>query len=247
MPFVKLYDSILRSSVWLEDPPTRIVWITLLALAGPDGHVEASVPGLAHAANVPVPACRKALKILESPDPDSKDPANEGRRIEADDGGWLVLNYQKYREMPSPSAIRMRRHRARQASHSDNVTTEAEAEAEAEAEERKRTSRTKTSAPAPAWTREACDDWEERFGKGTAPGGRIGGGLKRVVDRYGWDVVRPVWRRYLASEKPQFCNPQSFASKFATWANRQVPQSKGEEHVERVRAAVGRFLKRGNE
>jgi hypothetical protein len=38
-----------------------------------------------------------ALIKFELPDADSRTKDNEGRRIETIEGGWLILNYQKYR------------------------------------------------------------------------------------------------------------------------------------------------------
>jgi hypothetical protein len=70
----------------------------MLALADAYGRVEASIPGIAHQARVPTEATRKAISVLESPDPDSRTPNHEGRRVEKTDGGWQILNYVKYRE-----------------------------------------------------------------------------------------------------------------------------------------------------
>lgn len=103
--YVKIFGSILGSSVWAEAPATRIVWITMLALADAQGHVEASVSGLARFANVSPRQCAAALEILAAPDPDSKSPAHEGRRIEKAERGWMILNYLAYRELQSPKQI----------------------------------------------------------------------------------------------------------------------------------------------
>ncbi|MCC7176918.1 MAG: hypothetical protein IT177_00840 [Acidobacteria bacterium] len=116
--FVKIYGSILRSSVWLEDAHTRLLWIALLAMADSEGFVDGAVPGIAHAANLPLDAVQRGLEILQRPDPHSKDPDHEGRRVQAVPGGVRVLNYTKYRESRSPeqvrSAARVQRWRERQ-------------------------------------------------------------------------------------------------------------------------------------
>jgi len=96
--YTKLFESILESTVWLESPPVKVVWITLLAMADRDGCVEASVPGLAKRAGVERPYCEQALAKFLSPDPDSRTPDHEGRRLEAIPGGWRLLNYETYRE-----------------------------------------------------------------------------------------------------------------------------------------------------
>lgn len=96
--FVKLFAAIAESTVWSEEYATRIVWVTMLAKADADGIVMGSVPGFARVANVTVDEMRAAEAKLSSPDPDSRTPDHEGRRIEAIAGGWRVLNYQAYRE-----------------------------------------------------------------------------------------------------------------------------------------------------
>lgn len=99
--FTKLFSCITSSSIWNEDDKTRIVWVTMLALCDPDGVVRASVGGLAHTARVCREDCEKAIHVLESPDPDSRSPEFEGRRIERVNGGFRLLNYGKYREARS--------------------------------------------------------------------------------------------------------------------------------------------------
>lgn len=95
--YTKLFGSILASTIWREDMETRIVWITLLAMADKRGVAEASVPGLADFARVSIDGTRAALAKLMAPDPDSRSQAHEGRRIEAVDGGWRLLNHAAYR------------------------------------------------------------------------------------------------------------------------------------------------------
>jgi len=95
--YTKLFNSILASTVWREPMEVRIVWITLLAMADKDGIAEGSVPGLADFARIPVEATRKALARLSAPDPDSRSQEHDGRRIQAIDGGWQLLNHAKYR------------------------------------------------------------------------------------------------------------------------------------------------------
>lgn len=141
--YVKLFSSILTSSVWAEDIPTRIVWITLLALADKDGDVRASPSGLARVANVPLAACQHALERLSSPDPESGTQEHEGRRIEERDGGWFILNYVKYREIQDAEARKAswressrkhRQKRAASATSAERHQKSAEAEADTEAE-----------------------------------------------------------------------------------------------------------------
>ena len=81
----------------------------MLAMADSKGVVEGSVPGLADAARQPLEKCIEALNKLRSPDEWSRDSDNEGRRIEDIPGGWIVLNYMKYREPTSTERVRKHR------------------------------------------------------------------------------------------------------------------------------------------
>jgi hypothetical protein len=96
--WAKLFSSIVTSTIWTEDNVTLRVWIALLATADAEGVVEGSVPGFANLARVSVEELEAAIEKLSSPDPHSRTPDKEGRRIEAIEGGWLVLNYGKYRK-----------------------------------------------------------------------------------------------------------------------------------------------------
>jgi hypothetical protein len=97
MGWSKLFSDIVCSSIWNEDDPTRIVWITILAIKGPNHIVRATVGGLAHQARVSLESCRMAINKLSSPDPDGMDQPYEGRRIQEVEHGWLVLNGEKYK------------------------------------------------------------------------------------------------------------------------------------------------------
>ncbi len=96
--YTKLFNSILASTIWREEKETKILWITMLAMADKDGMVEASIPGLSDLARLTVKETQKALGILESPDEFSRTKEHEGRRIEPVLGGWLVLNHAHYRQ-----------------------------------------------------------------------------------------------------------------------------------------------------
>lgn len=155
MSFTKLFSSLTASTIWNAPDHTRLVWITMLAMADRDGYVGASVPGLAVLARVPIESVIIALESFTSPDQWSRTKDHDGRRIEEVDGGWSLLNYDKYRATKSPddvrekTAARVRRYREnkKQQSNTGNVTVTrvtqsnpiADAEADAEAEKSKPT------------------------------------------------------------------------------------------------------------
>ncbi len=147
--YTKLFNSILASTVWSEPMETRIVWITLLAMADRNGVAEGSIPGLAVFARLPVEATKIALERLMAPDPDSRSKEQDGRRIEAIEGGWRLVNHAKYRakmgaderrEYVKIKAREYRRKRVDTASTNDDKNRQsrhiAEAEATPKAQER---------------------------------------------------------------------------------------------------------------
>src|SRR3990167_5637693 len=56
-----------------------------------------------------------ALEQLGSPEPESRSQEFEGRRLVRVDGGYVALNYDKYRERDFSGADRQRRYRLRKA------------------------------------------------------------------------------------------------------------------------------------
>ena len=181
MAFVKLDCGLLNSTLWLQREQ-REIFITALLMAEPYelrtptgqievrsleytgfevqpgwyGFVPAAGIGIIGRARVEKEPGLKALEALGSPDPESRSPEHDGRRMIRVDGGYLILNFQKYREKDHTSAERSRRYRERKvASHRDmsisRVTsrsaTQAEAEAEAEAELKTKTARSRFVKP----------------------------------------------------------------------------------------------------
>ena len=106
MGYTKLFSSLVMSSVWRAPDHVRIVWITMLALKDERGEVRGSAGGLSDAARVSREMFEDAVRVLESPDPDSSNPENEGRRIERIVGGWFVLNHSHYNRLMSADDIR---------------------------------------------------------------------------------------------------------------------------------------------
>ena len=159
--FTKLFSSITESTLWCEPHATRIAWITMLAMCDRRGRVFASVPGLANRARITVDEARAAIAAFLRPDPDSRTQDHEGRRIEPIDGGWRLLNYDRYRAIRDAeqdretARERVRRYRERRANvtpvtpGNDNAEAEAEAEAETATATATATEKTHSAAPRP--------------------------------------------------------------------------------------------------
>ena len=148
MPFVKLDCAMLDSSLW-PDKDSRDVFITMLLMAdlwdteepidairvrslesagwsvppGWYGWVAAAGPGIIHRCGIDdMDRGIKALERLSSPDPDSRSPRFEGRRIARVAGGYVILNYDEYRKRDYTAAERARRYREKMLASRRNVT-----------------------------------------------------------------------------------------------------------------------------
>jgi hypothetical protein len=165
--YTKLFSTIVTSTIWQEPDRTRIVWITMLALSDKNGEIHASIPGLARIAGVPTEACEEAINAFLSPDKYSRTPEHEGRRIAKIDGGWELLNFEKYRQLASTAdtlaknATRQKRFRERNAkvtdsnasvTHDNATVTANTVKAEAEAD-------TKAVKKPPAVATQSDDEW----------------------------------------------------------------------------------------
>ena len=130
--YTKLFASILESTVWQADDATRLVWITMLAMKDRDGIVEASIPGLAARARQSIPATERALALLMAPDLYSRTKDHDGRRIVEIDGGWRLLNHDKYNDKSSAEEYRQK-HAERQARYRARVAAAKAARAKRDA------------------------------------------------------------------------------------------------------------------
>ncbi len=102
MGFTKLDANITNSSLMGEDTVTKLVWVLMLSLADKNGVVDIPHDALARRFNEPLEDVRRAIATLEAPDPTSRSPAEEGRRLvrldEHRDWGWLLVNHKMYRD-----------------------------------------------------------------------------------------------------------------------------------------------------
>ncbi len=109
MPYTTIDNSILQSSILLEDLPTRWLWTVMLILADQTretkGVVDCPVERLAQLANLTISQTRRAMERLSSPDDKSSSKEDEGRRIvpcETVEGfetrKWRLVNWQKYKD-----------------------------------------------------------------------------------------------------------------------------------------------------
>lgn len=129
MSYTKLAHSVLTSSIWAEDAETRLVWIAILAMKDKNGEVSSTIPGLANLARVSIAGCEAAIAKFLAPDKYSRSKEFDGRRLEEIDGGWFVLNHEKYcildgeADRRRKDAIRQQRKRERDRSRDKSRDT----------------------------------------------------------------------------------------------------------------------------
>lgn len=232
----KIFTKILDSSIWMEPTPTRIVWLTMLAAMDEDGFVQfASIPNLAHRAILPIPETTEAVKTLESPDINSSDPDNEGRRIEKVPGGWIVLNAKKYRELVTrvvvkeQTRLRVAAHREKKKSCNANVTprnesvtpSDTESKADSDTKEKEELRKRRSSPATSAGKMPPTDHdlfisrWSEEYPKYHSvgykfQGGRDGAAVKSLL------ATRMGIGRLMEIAVKAWENPSGFRSKQAS-------------------------------
>lgn len=120
----KLFSSALDGSLATRGPWQAIaVWPWILCLCDREGYLDMTAEALARRTTFPLEIVTTALEALTSPDPHSRTPDCDGRRLEPIDParawGWRVVNYAKYRAIRSADERReyMRQHAAKRRAH----------------------------------------------------------------------------------------------------------------------------------
>lgn len=147
MAFVKLDTGILNSTLWIERD-MREIFITALLMAEPReysesvkqiavgeikytgfeappgwyGYVPAASFGIINRAMVDRELGMEALRKLGEPEPESRSKDFEGRRMIRIDGGFLILNYMKFRDKDHTAAQRQQRLRDRRKAEQETMS-----------------------------------------------------------------------------------------------------------------------------
>ncbi len=113
----KIHQQFFDSSVMDESVATRYVFMCLIVLADKHGIVDVTQKALSRRIAVPPPTLSRALARLTGPDPESRTPDHDGRRIVPLDPerswGWKVVNAARYARLSRRKA-KLRRDRDRQ-------------------------------------------------------------------------------------------------------------------------------------
>ena len=183
----------------------------MIAVMDETGHCQfASIGNVAHRARVTLDEAREAMTCLESADPDSSDPDNDGRRLERVPGGWIVLNAEKHRGLVTRAIIkdqtkeRVRRWRERKSAQCNAVVTTSEAEAVPEAKSDTTLLFATRDGGGGGWvlTLEQYEEWVSLY-----PSVNVHEEVSAMV---AWCDANPE-RRKLARSMPRFC---------VTWLNK---------------------------
>lgn len=231
MSFVKLDEGILMSTLWVDHDATR-VFVTALLMARPKeitepldqydvyklektgfvvppgkyGLINASGQGIVRMSGLAYEPGMEALARLGDEDAESRTADFGGRRLVRVSGGYIALNFQKYRDKDSTNALRQERYRERHALRNGvTVTPVTQAEAEAEAEETTDIAQTKKSEPKydrdlmgfHGITDEDRKAWAEAY-----PACDVGAELRKMVE---WCKANPKkahksnWRKFIVN------------------------------------------------
>lgn len=98
--YTPIFSTMLEGTLHGRWPHTG-VWACLLSMVDYRGEIDKHPRLIASAIGLPLHELLNCIKDFVSPDPDSRSPENEGRRLElidpSRDWGWRVVNIQKYR------------------------------------------------------------------------------------------------------------------------------------------------------
>jgi len=118
---VPLDDGLAFSSLLREDDAVFKTFMVLLSRVEADSVSRVSSDFLARVTGKSPEEIGACLKVLAEPDPSSRTTTDDGRRIERVDGGFKILNAEKYREKAREEQERIqarerqRKHREREA------------------------------------------------------------------------------------------------------------------------------------
>lgn len=100
MGYTPVFDTVFQGSLCGKYPDLP-VWLVLLAMAQKGGVIDAHPSYIATVSGIPQADIEAAIARFCEPDPSSRTPDHDGRRLESIPGrgfGWVIVNHEKYRE-----------------------------------------------------------------------------------------------------------------------------------------------------
>ena len=100
----KIFKQIYKGTLAMVGPWQALVTFQqMIILADQDGVVDMTPDALSRETTIPLDIITKGLEALSQPDPESRTPDEEGRRIvllsDSRSWGWRIVNYDHYRKL----------------------------------------------------------------------------------------------------------------------------------------------------
>jgi hypothetical protein len=105
--YTPIFDSVFQGSLCGKWPDIGI-WALMLAMQDKNGEIDAHPSYIALVTGCPVDQVESAITRFCEPDPSSRTPDEDGRRLIPIPGrgfGWTVVNHRKYREKARKSSF----------------------------------------------------------------------------------------------------------------------------------------------
>ncbi len=105
----KIFD-LMYDSTLADDWRALITFQQMIVLCDADGTIDMTPHSISRRTGIPIEHIEEGLKILEAPDPHSRTPDRDGRRIERLDNhrpwGWSIVNHAYYRALQDAESVR---------------------------------------------------------------------------------------------------------------------------------------------
>ena len=122
----KIFDSMYDGTI-AEDWRALVTFQQLIVLCDADGIIDMTPGAIARRTGIPIEHIKAGIEILENPDPYSRTPDQEGRRIVRMDDhkpwGWYLVNHAKYKSLQDSDEVRRqnRERKRKQREREDNA------------------------------------------------------------------------------------------------------------------------------
>lgn len=141
--YAKVFTSMWDGSLYGKLEASAVL-MACVTLCNAQGVLDMTPEAISGRTGWPIEFVRQGIHDLQQPDPRSRTPDDEGRRLalldEHRDWGWVIVNYEKYRTLSDPDTIkeqnkiRARKYRERRHAPSRSVTQGNDQSRHAEAE-----------------------------------------------------------------------------------------------------------------
>jgi hypothetical protein len=108
--YSKIYHQIYEGTLAIGPPEALTVFMHMLVMGYPNGIVDVHPGIIAQRTRLPLEFIETGIRALEQPDPCSRSPLEDGRRIirldAHRDWGWQIVNFKYYRDLQNEAAKR---------------------------------------------------------------------------------------------------------------------------------------------